>query len=125
MNKNSQYAFYGSLRRGMENYRLFESDLNFLRTVELGGFKMFSLGPYPYIIRTGNSEDKIVGDLFIVTNRETEQTIHKMELDAGYIFSEVEIAGNKFGIYLLEATNADHPEVGGGDWSTFRKLSRF
>ena len=109
----------------MENYRLFENDLNFLRTIELGGFKMFSLGPYPYIIRTGNSDDKIVGDLFKVTNIETEQTIHKMELDAGYIFSEVEIAGIKFGIYLLEAANADNPEVRNGDWSAFRKLSRF
>lgn len=86
---------------------------------------MFSLVNYPYIIWTGNSDHKIVAELFKVTNLETEQTIHKMELDAGYIFSEVEIADIKFGIYLLEATNADHPEVWNGDWSAFRKLSRF
>jgi len=109
----------------MENYCLYEDDLNFLRTVELGGFKMYSRIHYPYIVKAGKSDHKIVVDLFKVTNPETEQTIHKMELDAGYIFSEVEIADIKFGIYLFEAARADDSEVRNGDWRAFRKLSGF
>jgi hypothetical protein len=48
-----------------------------------------------------------------------------MEMDAGYIFSEIEIAHIKFGIYLFETVRADNAEVTGGDWSTYRKLSGF
>ncbi|MDH4089046.1 MAG: gamma-glutamylcyclotransferase [Cyclobacteriaceae bacterium] len=125
MNRNSRYAFYGSMRKGLENYSLYQRDLVFLETVELSGFKMYSLVDYPYVIRTGNLADKIVVDLFAITDPETERIIHNMELGAGYIFSEVEIADIKFGIYLFERANTDNIEVSRGDWSVLRKLSGF
>jgi len=86
---------------------------------------MYSLAEYPYIIRTGNSVDKIVAELFAITNAETERTIHEMELDVGYIFSEVEIADIKFGIYVFRSAGANDNEVKLGDWSAFRKLTGF
>lgn len=125
MNQQSQYAFYGSLRRGMENYRLYEKDLRYIRTVTLEGFKMFSLTDYPYVVRTGRSQDTIVVELFRVSNPQTEQIIHQMELEADYIFSEVEIEGIKFGIYLFEAPYPGDPEVGSGDWSFFKGSGDF
>jgi gamma-glutamylcyclotransferase (GGCT)/AIG2-like uncharacterized protein YtfP len=125
MNLDSQYAFYGTLRRGEENYALYRQDLIYLRTVILPGYKMYSLREYPYIIKSEKLVDTIVADLFKITSAETEQMIHEMELEAGYVFSEVEIADIKFGIYLFKAKNDNHPEVGSGDWSSFRKLTGF
>jgi len=125
MNRNSQYAFYGSLMVGMDNYLLYQEHLRFLGKVELEGFKMFALTHYPYVLRTEESGRKIVAELFQITNPKTEQSIHEMELEVGYIFSEVTIADNKFGIYLLKSHVVGSPEISTGDWRAFRKLERF
>ena len=125
MNRHSQYAFYGSLMMGMENYALYEEHLKFLGKVHLEGFKMFSLKLYPYVIRSSDSNHKIVAELYKVMDVKTEQSIHEMELEEGYIFSEVEIADDKFGIYMFESHITDSVEVSSGDWRQYRKLQRF
>ena len=122
MNRNSQYAFYGSLMMGMENYPLYEKHLKFLGKVQLEGFKMFSLKQYPYVIKTRSPNHKIVAELYKVTDLETEQSIHKMELEEGYIFSEVVVADNKFGIYVFESQVNNSAQVINGDWRSYRKL---
>ncbi len=70
MNSEGGYAFYGSLREGLENYALYRDDLGFLETVELCGFKMDSLGDYPYVVQTGDFVDSIVVDLLTITNQQ-------------------------------------------------------
>ena len=110
---------------GMENYLHYQEHLKFLGKVELEGFRMFALEHYPYVLRTEESGRKIVAELFQITNQKTEQSIHEMELDVGYIFSEVTIADNKFGIYLLESHVVGSPEIRSGDWRDFRKSGRF
>lgn len=125
MNRHSQYAFYGSLMMGMENYLLFERHLKFLGKVQLEGFRMFSLEQYPYVIRTNNSSDRIVAELYKVIDEKTEQSIHELEIEEGYIFSEVDIADNKFGIYVYESHVLESPEVVNGDWRSYRKSLRF
>ena len=122
MNRDSQYAFYGSLMMGMENYPLYEKHLKFLGKVQLEGFKMFSLKQYPYVIRTHSPNHKIVAELYKVTDLETEQSIHKMELEEGYIFSEVDVADNKFGIYVFESQVNNSAQVINGDWRSYRKV---
>jgi gamma-glutamylcyclotransferase (GGCT)/AIG2-like uncharacterized protein YtfP len=109
----------------MKYHSLYKNHLNYLGKEELKGFKMFSLGDYPYIVKTENSGDRIIAELFQITNHETEQTIYELEIGAGYIFSEVEIGNIKFGIYLFESSAIGDPEVRDGDWSTFRKLQGF
>ena len=125
MNRDSQYAFYGSLMMGMENYMLYEKQLKFIGKVHLSGFKMFSLKQYPYVIRSNDANDRIVAELYKVIDMKTEQSIHELEMEEGYIFSEVEIADNKFGIYLFESHVGDSAEVASGDWRSYRKLQRF
>ena len=122
MNRDSQYAFYGSLMMGMENYALYEKHLKFLGRAHLGGFKMFSLKQYPYVVRTNDPNHRIVAELYKVTNLKTEQSIHHMELEEGYIFSEVDIADNKFGIYMFEWQVGNSTEVIDGDWRSYRNL---
>ena len=125
MNKDSQYAFYGSLMMGMENYRAYEKHLEFLGKVQLRGFRMFSLTEFPYVIRSSDSRHKIVAELYKVIDKKTEQSIHEMELEEGYIFSEVDVADNKFGIYVFESIVNDSAEVVSGDWRSYRKDQRF
>jgi gamma-glutamylcyclotransferase (GGCT)/AIG2-like uncharacterized protein YtfP len=124
MNRDSQYAFYGSLMMGMENNIPYEKHLKFLEKVRLSGFKMFSLGQYPYVVRTNDSNDQIVAELYKVIDRKTEHSIHEMELDEGYIFSEVEIAENKFGIYLFDTPVVESAEIIDGDWRSYRNRKR-
>lgn len=109
----------------MENYHVYENDLKYLATTELSGFRMYSLAEYPYVIRTENPDHKITVDLFRITSDQTEQTIHEMEIEAGYIFSDVLVDNIKFGIYLFETAGWADPEIKGGDWIGFRKGSHF
>ena len=125
MNKDSQYAFYGSLMMGMENHRVYGKHLEFLGKVQLTGFRMFALAEYPYVIRSSGPEYKIVAELYKVIDTKTEQSINEMELEEGYIFSEVDVADNKFGIYIFESIVNNSAEVVSGDWRSFRKDQRF
>lgn len=110
------YAFYGTLRRGMENHLLFAETLVFLKTVALTGYRMHSLVGYPYIVRTNSPGDRILVDLFRVSSFETEQMIYDMEIDAGYILSTIDIDGNKFGIYIFSSECPGDEYLPGGDW---------
>lgn len=110
------YAFYGTLRRGMENHLVFAETLVFLKTVDLTGYRMHSLVEYPYVVHTNSPGDHILVDLFRITSFETEQMIYGMEIDAGYILSTIDIDGNKFGIYVFAAEGPGDAYLPDGDW---------
>lgn len=118
MNKNHLYAFYGSLRKGMYNYEHFKDGMEYIQTVEISGFQLFSLGSYPCVIRTDDSKDKLTIDLFTVTGA-MEGRIHRMEVGAGYGYDEVEVNGRTFGIYTYDhsaLSRLKERRVPGGDW---------
>src|SRR5215218_6652999 len=94
------YAFYGTLRQGMDNHVAFAETLSYLRTVALSGYRMYSMVEYPYIIHTLDPQDIIVADLFYIDTAKTEEMIYEMEIDAGYIRSGLIIDDYKFGIYV-------------------------
>src|SRR6187549_2926460 len=125
MNEDRLYAFYGSLRLGMENYNRFKDGLEFLRKEELRGFKLFSLTDYPYAIATENPADCMVVELFKITNSKTEELIHEVEMNAGYIFANIEIAKQKFGIYLFTEAKANDVCVESGDWVIYKQALAF
>jgi len=125
MNEDRLYAFYGSLRLGMHNYDLFKDGLEFLRKDELRGFKLFALTDYPYAIATKNQQDRMVVELFKITNPKTEELIHQVEMDAGYIFTNIEIAKQKFGIYLFTEAGASDVCVESGDWVVYKQAHAF
>ncbi len=110
------YAFYGTLRLGMENHLAFAKALGYLKTASLTGYRMYSLGEYPYVVHTGDAADLIVVDLFNIANSEAEEMIYEMEIDADYILSTVEIDGSKFGIYLFVANRDGDEHLPQGDW---------
>jgi len=118
MNSNATYVFYGSLRRGMSNHKIYEPSLNYVKTVRLSGFRLYALSSYPFAVRSANHSDVIVAELFNITEKQTEQRIHTLELSVGYYYDEVLVENNSVGIYLYESAG-NHPLVEGGDWVRF------
>jgi gamma-glutamylcyclotransferase (GGCT)/AIG2-like uncharacterized protein YtfP len=118
MNKDGLYAFYGTLRRDMENHILFQRGMHYLDTVVLEGYKLISLVEYPYAVRTFNSNETITVELFHLDPVEAE-SIHHMELEAGYYYDEIQIGQNLYGIYLFSEINPEDEEIPSGDWAKY------
>jgi gamma-glutamylcyclotransferase (GGCT)/AIG2-like uncharacterized protein YtfP len=118
MNATAQYAFYGSLRKGMINYERYKDGLEYLFSARLKGFRLFSMGEYPCAVEAPGSENSIVVEVFKVKNPAIEREIYDMELSVGYHFKEVRINHQLVGIYLYAAAG-NYPEVIGGDWVDF------
>jgi len=118
MNNNGLYAFYGTLRKGMENYAPFQSGMHYIKTEALRGYKLFSLIEYPYAIKTFNPTDTIIVELFLLGGSEAN-SIHNMELEAGYYYDEIKIDQNLYGIYLFSKINPHDAEIPSGDWAKY------
>lgn len=121
MNKQNLYAFYGSLRNDQYNASYFKGGMKYKETTTVPGFKLFSLGPYPCVVRTDDDNDTIVVDLFELENN-TAYRIHQMEKGAGYDYEEIEINGTKYGIYVYAPSSLERlrdRQVPGGDWVKF------
>jgi gamma-glutamylcyclotransferase (GGCT)/AIG2-like uncharacterized protein YtfP len=118
VNSSSTYAYYGSLRRGMINYRKFGTALDFLYQDVMPGFRMYALESFPYAVKTGNASDVITVEVFRVTNRQAEKSIHALEMREGYYYDEVMIRDELIGIYLFKNAGSE-PLVESGDWVHF------
>lgn len=118
MENTNVFAFYGSLRRGMENYALHSEHLKYLFSARLSGYKLFSRGEFPVALKSNSPADSIVVELFSIADRTTREMIHKLEMDEGYYFEKIMVDGIEAGIYLVKDPENYHP-VSGGDWVTF------
>jgi gamma-glutamylcyclotransferase (GGCT)/AIG2-like uncharacterized protein YtfP len=58
---------YGTLKKGYGNHRLLR-DCEFVEEFVVPGFKLFESG-IPYMKRTGNPDDKVLGEVYKVDNR--------------------------------------------------------
>lgn len=114
----SLYAFYGSLRRGMRLHAQFKQALQYEYSVWLPGFDMFSLGNYPYIIKTENASHKILVEVTKVLDEETKKCIHDIEIEAGYIYEKINVGEDEMIIYLFKEP-ANNLRIESGDWVTF------
>jgi gamma-glutamylcyclotransferase (GGCT)/AIG2-like uncharacterized protein YtfP len=118
MNPFSRYAFYGSLRRGMSNFREFQHGLVFHSEETLPGFQLFAMEEFPYAVRTGNPSDRITVEIFKVTDPRVERAFHDLEMNVGYYYDEVLVNNMITGIYLYK-TAGPETLVKGGDWVKF------
>lgn len=118
MNDRSTYAFYGSLRRGMSNYRYFEKGLEFQYTEVITGYRLHALEEYPYAVKTGESSDLLTVEVFRVVDPDVERAIHELEIGVGYVYDELVLRNERVGIYLYEKGGGE-PLVKGGDWIKF------
>ena len=93
--------------------------MEYLSTTWIDGFVLYSLGDYPYAVPSSRKSDRICVELFRITDRSIEQSIHEMELDSEYYYDEVAIDGRKFGIYLFPHARPGDRLVASGDWMEF------
>ena len=118
MNPQSNYAFYGSLRRGMVNYKRYAKGLKFLFQEAIPGYQLYEMEHYPYAVKTGSPADFITVEVFEITDPAIERAIHQLELSVGYYYDEVMIHQKQIGIYLFRDRGQERL-VKGGDWVQF------
>lgn len=120
--KGSRYAFYGSLRRGQYNHSRtgLTTKAAFLKTVVIPGFKMYSLGAFPLIVKSTSDKDKITVDLFAIQDESLERSIHMMEIGAGYERITQNIEGVDYYLYAYDRANPNLQQVVNGDWAEYQ-----
>jgi gamma-glutamylcyclotransferase (GGCT)/AIG2-like uncharacterized protein YtfP len=113
--KKVKFLAYGSLREGEFNFDRFGSNsLTFVRNEKVKGYKMYSLGAYPFITYTGKDEDVIVCDV-LETDKRIFEYINDMEVGAGYT-SRLE---DNLPIFVMNVKEKDlerFKQVNSGDW---------
>jgi gamma-glutamylcyclotransferase (GGCT)/AIG2-like uncharacterized protein YtfP len=114
----SLYAFYGSLRRGMRLHNQFKSDLHYSHSVWLKGYDLYSLGNYPFAVKSSDPSHKILVEVTEILNGEVEKNIHDLEIEAGYYAEKIKIGDNLVTIFLFEQT-ANNLRIVSGDWVIF------
>jgi gamma-glutamylcyclotransferase (GGCT)/AIG2-like uncharacterized protein YtfP len=86
--------------------------------VWLQGYDLYSLGNYPYAVKSSDPTHRLLVEVVIISDPETEKTISKIELDAGYSCQTITIGDYPVTIFLFnEPTN--NLRIDSGDWSNF------
>src|SRR5690606_33860206 len=116
MNKDGLFAFYGTLRQGVENHLVYQHGMKLLQTVTLAGYKLYSLGEYPYAVFSGHSHHTIITEVYHVHDSQVALAIHNMEIEAGYYYQEIEVGLQHVGIYLFDVAGLHDDEIPSGDW---------
>ncbi len=118
MQTPQQYVFYGSLRRGMDLYHRFQEKLEYKYSQWLKGYELYSLGAYPFALKSTDSNAVILVEVFEIKDEKTASEIHAIEMEAGYVFDVIELNGVAAGIYCYEKCT-NEPKVESGDWVDF------
>ena len=130
MNKPSTklFAFYGTLRQGQGNHRWSVAQDNgakFDGTHTIHGYRMHSLGGYPFVVKTDNLDDSVVVELYELTDDTIASQIHRMELGAGYHTQEIVQNEKSYLIYVQnDRGSANYPIVPNGDWVKYVEARR-
>ena len=109
-------AVYGSLRKGLHNHSLLER-ADFLGTDVIAGFKMYSLGGFPFITHDDATyDDRIFIEVYSVNPNE----MRRLDMLEGYpSFYNRELVQTQYGqawIYFIDNEVAGHDPVIDGDW---------
>ena len=114
----SYYAFYGSLRRGMRLHDQFKNELHYEYSAWLKGYDLYSLGNYPYAINSSDGNHKILVEVMSIKDPLVEETIHKIEVDAGYHAKQIKIGNDQVTIFIFNEP-ANNLRIDSGDWFIF------
>ena len=94
---------YGTLKIGHYNHDRF--DCKTIKKVEkLEGYRMYSLGSYPMIVKT-NDKDDVIYDLEVIESP-LEHDIITMEEGAGYVKEIVKIDNEELILFIANERNA-------------------
>jgi gamma-glutamylcyclotransferase (GGCT)/AIG2-like uncharacterized protein YtfP len=110
------YAFYGSLRRGLQNHERFKAHLRYRFSSWLKGYQLYSLGDFPFAVRSAKADDKILVEVVEVTDPQIQKQLDDLELGYGYHIENILIEEQPVKIYLFK-DKANYPLVPSGDWA--------
>lgn len=79
---------------------------------------MYSLGPYPCIVKSHDLQDKVLMEIYRIDDETTKQAIHEIEKEAGYLFTQLVIDGLPVTVFYFENA-ANYLQVKEGDWVQF------
>ncbi len=108
---------YGSLKKGCFNHSLISENLRnkLIRKGFITGYKMYLLQSYP-AIKSASSEDKIVVELYSLTDEVFDQ-IDDMEQRAGYVSIESKDDAGKQGVlYIYNGKVKKENIIPFGEW---------
>lgn len=108
--------FYGSLRKGEYNYNYFKNGLTYIKTLQIPGYKLYSLGSYPGIKKSNNKDNVITVDLFQINNWKIGKSIDLMEKAAGYGVSNISINNQNAKLYVYNGAVGKENLIKSGDW---------
>jgi len=130
MNEKTVFFFYGSLRQDCYNNCLVKGS-KFIGQATLKGFKMVSLGSYPAIFESKET-DTVVGDLVVGLTPQQIKEVDSMELMAGYkrIVTTAMPIGLKLPyevvVYVKDVDNLlRYSVVQKGDWNSHNNSSSY
>lgn len=116
---------YGTLRKGMPNFKHFGSGLEHLETIELQGYKLYAWKTLPFVVQTGIKSDTVKCDLLFVDSPLYSRNIDKMELSYDYFIDTIMWDNNPYKIYLYTNVKEEAKEVPSGDWKEYAKKNNF
>lgn len=102
----------------MSNCEEYVATMSYERTTRISGYRMHSLGDYPYAVKSENRNDKIVVEIFRSNDANVKMKIHNLEIEAGYVYEIINLDSDDVGIYLFEQSGND-PWVKSGNWVEF------
>lgn len=109
-------AVYGSLRKGLSNHRLLEQ-ADFLGYTQTTGFKMYSLGGFPFITHEqANEQDIITIEVYAVTQEEMRRLDGLEGYPSFYNRELIDTPYGKAWIYFIDGERDGYPSVTDGDW---------
>lgn len=114
-------AVYGTLRKGHYNHDRFpmQFQTGIKNPVQIEGYKLYDLGPYPCVVYTGNPEDVTTFEIYQVTQR-TKDIIDAMEFGAGYDEKRQPITNEVMAsIYVFENTPSRATHIESGDYTEY------
>jgi len=109
---------YGSLKRNCFNHGKFDFDkkTRFLKDAAVRGFRMYNLGHYPCIVRTGLEDDVVHGEIFDLVDNECAALIKKMEEAVHYAEEIIEVDGEQVITYVFRRVPTHAKLVVDGNW---------
>ena len=133
MSRITLLGTYGSLRVGEYNHSSVKDSMPIVELErKVAGYKMYSLGAYPAIVRTDDPEDIITIDVFDMASTQQASnmmsSIHRMETNAGYDIEVASTIDGEMEVLLYTQTyraesfdELGHEQVVGGDWTAYQR----
>lgn len=112
-------AVYGSLRKGLHNHALLHN-ADFKGTAVANGFKMFSMGSFPFITHQDATEqDTIQIEVYAVTPEEMRNLDRLEGFPSFYNRELIDTPYGKAWIYYIDNERGGYAPVVDGDWMKY------